>query len=283
MNNNNFFPSEGFDNMLSLSNWALLQQYLAKASVISKSPDAQTDAILQRIISSAQTCSSTVLPSAHAMGNTVFNYANTIVATLGGLEQLMSQDTPPKSAIEQLVGNLISTITPALNGPQTVNQGLNSFGSSSASAGTALSARLAMMKTKVSAANESILTASNDIDSKLKETSLNVSAIDTDIQNLQNVVIKIKGVSFEGLNFSVTGGVTPASQLTIAVKSGIVAWNTLLKELNLLDVQIKQSSESELKAIPGLAPSVLQDAQKRWQTLDALAHDFMMNFFVSPQ
>jgi len=283
MSNNNYFTSTGFDSMLDLTNWGVLQKYLLIAASISKSPDRQTDAILQKIIASAQACSTTVLPVAHSMGNTLFNYANTMVATLGGLEQLMAQDNIPKDAVEQLVSNLISTAKSALGEPQTVNQGLINFESTSSSAGNALTSRLTTMKAKVSSANETISSTSSDIDVQLKETSLNVSAIDTDIENLENVVLKIKGVSFVGLNFSVTQGVTSGTQLATAVKSGIVAWNLLLKELNLLDVKIKQSSEADLKAIPSLTPSVLKDAKQRWQALDKLAHNFMLNFFVSPQ
>ena len=282
MNTNEFFPSTGFEDGLDNAQWGALQKYLAQAAALPKSLDAKTEAILEKVHAAASECSTTVLPLAHGMGNTLYNYAMTMVATLSGLEQLMGQDAPPKPAIEQLVDNLKASAAGALADPQKANQGLAGFQNASSASGHALTQRLSLLKTRALAVNKAVGETSRDLESGLAASNPDAAAVDADMEALQNAVAQFKGMSFIGLTFSVTPGVTAAARLVSGVKDEVAAWNALVKQLSGLSVEIKQSTETGLRDLPGLSREVLKDAQTRWQAVEKTAHGFMLNFFITP-
>jgi len=281
MSNEKFFTSAGFEDAFDKAQWGVLQKYLAQASVLPKSQDQQTVAILEKVHNAAQTCATSVLPTANAMANTLYNFASTMVATLQAIDNLMSQEAPPKPAIEQLVASLKASATSALSAPQKVSQGLTNFQNLTAGAGHALAEKLSSLIVKVTAVNKSMTNKSEDLARQLSASTLDTVLLGNDIETIQNVAQEFNGISFVGLTFSVQPGVTTAAHLITAVKNETAAWNALIKQLGNLDVQVKQSSVAELKALPCFTPEVFQDAQNRWLAIEQAAHGFMLNFYVT--
>lgn len=281
MSDNNYFPSSGFKGTLKNQNWWALQKYLTQAAAIPHSDDSVTASILAKLKSAAQSFSQNTLTDSQKLGNDLYNYAVTVVATLKGLEQLMQGSSAPKDAVEQLVDSLTTAATGNLKAPNSVQMGVSQFSNNTSSTALSLAKRLEQVKASALSADTTVQNTSASLATALAASELDVHAIQSDIKTLQAAVAAFNGISFSGLDFDPQPGIKAAGAIAEELKALVQAWTTLGKELQSLVVQIKHAAAVDTTTFPGLAPSELNAQVSDWQKIETMAHQFMLNFFNS--
>lgn len=99
--------------LLSIGQWQMVQLYLADAQNLNIGAGGTTNpavlAIYTRLKTQAIQFSGAVLPAAQLLGNHLSAYGAMSKQSFGAIADLMDADTPNKTAIAELLGNLRST------------------------------------------------------------------------------------------------------------------------------------------------------------------------------
>lgn len=283
MSNNNYFPSAGFDGVLNNHNWSALQTFLTQATAIPKSDDSATNTILDTLKSNAKSFSENTLSKGQSLGNELYNYANTVVATVKGLQQLLNESTSQKDAIEELLSNLSGSATGSLKTANTVEGGVSQFLNSTANTANLLNARLDKTKENALEVDKQLQSASKGFAAALAGNTIDANSVQTSIQDIQAAAAKLSSISFVGLDFDTASGVSSAKAVVDDLKNLSKAWSALSKELNIVTVGVKKANQVDVGTFPGFAPNVLNSQIEEWQKIENMAHDFMLNFYVTAE
>ncbi len=124
-----FMPSN--TPLLSLSQWQMLQLYLVDAQNLrltsAQMPYPNVLKIYIKLNVQAINFHGTVLPSAHSLGNNLFNYGQTASKSFSAIAQLMSDTSPNKDAITELMGNLKITALRYQSDSENIFSGISSY------------------------------------------------------------------------------------------------------------------------------------------------------------
>lgn len=266
--------------VLQLPPWQNLQKYLTDAINVPPSSNKQAQTILDELHAAAGVFKSDVLPNANELGNAIYNYGSTAQATLNALSRM---EKPGKDTLLGLFGNLKDSAAEAKGGIETVMSGLASFNKATVSGGQALAELLESVKRTIAQANGTIQTSTKDLQQQLSAPNLDVTAVEADIQSIQQAASQLAEVKLAGLTFSVASGVEAGTAAASDVKALGEAWGSLVNQLTQVLDTLANSTTDDLKQEPWLSEFLMARAEKTWQDIAAQAHDFMMNFYVTPQ
>jgi hypothetical protein len=269
--------------VLQLSPWQNLQKYLTGAINAQPSPNMQAQVILKELHATAEDFKSDVLPNANELGNTLYNYGGTASATLQGVSSVMGLPKPDKDALLALFGNLKDSATKAKGGVETVMSGLARFNNAAVSGGKALAELLESAKQTIARTNGTLQTTAKDLHQQLSAANLDVAEVEADIQNIQQAAGQLAEVKLAGLTFPVAAGAEASMAAAADLDALAGAWDALVTQLTQVLDTLANSTADDLKQEPWLSEFQLARAEKSWQDIAAQAHDFMMNFYVTPQ
>ena len=269
--------------VLQFSPWQSLQKYLTEAINVQPSSNNQAQAIQDKLHAVAEVFKREVLPNANELGNAIYNYGSTTNATLQGVSSIMAQPKPDKDVLLQLFGSLKASATEAKGGIETIMSGLASFNRATVSGGQALAELLESAKQTITQANGTIQTTAKDLQQQLSAPNLDVAAVEAGIQNIQQAAGQLAEVKLAGLTFSVAPGVEAGTAAAADVNALSEALGALVTQLTQVLDTLTNCTADDLKKEPWLTEYQLARAEKAWQDIAAQAHDFMMNFYVTPQ
>jgi hypothetical protein len=156
--------------LLSLGQWQMLQLYLVDAMNLpltsTEMPYADILAIYTKLHAAAIAFHGNILPKAQTMGNQLFNYGQTASRTFNGVVQLMSDATPNKEAILQLLGNLQTTAGNYQTDATEIFTGIESFISETQQDVSDLTAAVTRETDKIGADKLQIQSLQSQYDSK---------------------------------------------------------------------------------------------------------------------
>jgi hypothetical protein len=262
--------------------WQNLQKYIVDATNLPQLPDPQAQAVFASLHQAAEELKTDVLPKVNELANSLYNFGETVESSFRGLMRLTAQPQPPKSAVEQLLGNLQSMASSAEDAVPIVAAGLASFLDKTTAGGNELAVLLDGAKSSIAEANRAIMKTAQDIEQQLSALNLDAAAIEMDVATIEQAASQLAGVRLAGLAFPAAPGVEAGTSAAADVDALRQAWHTLVTQLTELVNRVKDT-EADLKQEPCLSEFSLEAASRDWKNIADAAHTLMLNFYVTPQ
>ncbi|WP_296420321.1 hypothetical protein [Pseudooctadecabacter sp.] len=276
MTSPNSFSADGLGSAFDTPTWHALQRYIQDAQHLPTSPNPVIEAILQKLQTAATALNGGAVSDVQMAANGLYNYAQTMVTTLGALGQVAGSGD--KTSVTELIGNLVSSLKEPMADTARTSAGLINGTNSTSGAGKALKSEAVKVSALVGAANDNAAAGTASLKSLLKADPLDPDQLDAAMADIRAAASRMSGQTFVGLAFDPSNGVAALDAARDQMSAAGRACATLKAALGSLGAQIGATPKDKIAHLPQLQPDVLSSQAQAWTEIAKDLHRFALTF-----